>query len=359
MRIGRSVSAIFLMLFVTRMAAGQEVRPRVLTRSDLDGNVAVVDVAPHFVTTIKMPEAVNSVAIGDPALFQAEHSEREPQLVFVKALTTKPTETNLLISTFRGHEFSVLVVSRGEPKSATPPGVDFLLNYKAAGGFLIEPDFPSALVGQTVPVGSGTQVAAAGNSPTAAVPASRGNLSQAPLSMADPPSDVRVSGLDALLSRQEHAPLPALYGEHVAGETATGDQVRAGVSDVIDGGDHVIVLFSVVDPTDHAILLMPPQVQLGGKVKSGKIIRRSHWASAEQLPVMDFRLSKRRLAPGERADGVVLFERPPYKQSNETLFLQMAQAGAVDRPALAPIGFGISTLREEPDHGTGKATSGR
>ena len=66
-----------------------------------------------------------------------------------------------------------------------------------------------------------------------------------------------------------------------------------------------------------------------------------------QLPVEDFRLSKRRLAPGERADGVVMFERPPYKQSTETLFLQVADAGAVDKPALAPIGFGINELRKE------------
>ncbi len=39
--------------------------------------------------------------------------------------------------------------------------------------------------------------------------------------------------------------------------------------------------------------------------------------------VLDYRLSKRRLGPRERADGVLLFERPPYKQSNETLLLQM------------------------------------
>lgn len=362
MRMGRNIWAIGVILFGIRMVAGQvqeEVRPRVLTKADLDGNVAVVEVAPHFVTAIKMPETVNSVAVGDPTLFEVEHSEREPQLVFVKALTTKPAETNVLISTSRGHESSLLLVSRGEEKSTRPSSVDFLLNYRAAAGFLIEPDYPSALVGKTVPVGPETQASAPGNSATQATATSPAKLSQPPVSPADPPDDARTGGLDALLSRQERAPLPALYGEHVAGETATGDQVRAGVSNVIDGGDHVIVLFSVIDPTDHPILLMPPQVQLGGKVRSGKIIHRLHWASAEQLPVVDFRLSKRRLGPGERADGVVLFERPPYKQSNETLFLQMAEAGAVDRPALAPIGFGISTLREESDHGTGNATSGR
>jgi hypothetical protein len=99
---------------------------------------------------------------------------------------------------------------------------------------------------------------------------------------------------------------------------------------------------------------MPPQVQLGGKSKSGKIIKHDRWSTAEELAVIDFRLSRRRIAPGERADGVVLFERPPYKQSNETLFLQMAESGAVDRPALAPIGFGVSTSGEEGRHGRGQ-----
>jgi len=49
----------------------------------------------------------------------------------------------------------------------------------------------------------------------------------------------------------------------------------------------------------------------------------------------------------------VLFDRPPYKQSNETLLLQVAESGAVDRPALAPVGFGISTA-SEAQNGRGK-----
>ena len=69
---------------------------------------------------------------------------------------------------------------------------------------------------------------------------------------------------------------------------------------------------------------------------------------------MDFRWSKRRLGPKERSDGIVIFERPPYKQSNETLLLQIAEAGAVDRPALAPIGFGISKFAEEKNGKQGK-----
>jgi hypothetical protein len=158
--------------------------------------------------------------------------------------------------------------------------------------------------------------------------------------------------LDGLLRRQQEAPLPALYGERIEGENVKGDRLRAGISEVIDGGQEVIVLFSVVNTSKHAILLMPPQVQLGGKNKTGKIVKHDRWSAAEQLAVADFRLSRRRVGAGERADGVVVFERPPYKQSNETLFLQMAESGAVDRPALAPIGFGVSSLRQEADHGT-------
>ena len=69
----------------------------------------------------------------------------------------------------------------------------------------------------------------------------------------------------------------------------------------------------VINPSNHAIALMPPQVQLGGKIKK-------KWTTAEQLPVTDYRLSTRRLGAGARADGVVVFERPAFKQANETLF---------------------------------------
>jgi len=60
------------------------------------------------------------------------------------------------------------------------------------------------------------------------------------------------------------------------------------------------------------------------------------------------------LVVGVSRHGVVVFERPPYKQSNETLLLQMAESGAVDRPALAPIGFGISTFGEKQHGKSGK-----
>lgn len=349
----------FLILIArTTVTFGQvpQVEPQILTKTELEGRVTVIEVAPRFVTTIRLPEPVNSVVVGNPSEFQVEHSEREPRLVFVKALTTKSAKTNLLISTASGHQASLLLVNRGESASQDGIKVTFLVSYEPSRGFLVEPDaFPFAFVGQRVDLapatldskirGGGLSKPSAGSS----LASKTDGLQQTEVS---PSQNVaEANGLDELLEQQRRSRLPALYGEHISDESERGGRVRAGVSRVIDHGQSVVVLFSVVNPSKHAILLMPPQVQLGGKVISGKVIRHSRRSTAEQLPVLDFRLSKRRVGPGERADGVVLFERPPYKQSNETLLLQVAEAGTVDRPALAPIGFGVSTLSEDQNGG--------
>ena len=93
-----------------------QVRPQVVGRPIRDGQVTTVYLAPRYATAIRMPEPVNSVVVGDPGSFSAEHSDREPQLVFVKPITPKPAQTNLLISTTRGLQVSLLLVSRGETK---------------------------------------------------------------------------------------------------------------------------------------------------------------------------------------------------------------------------------------------------
>jgi len=53
-----------------------------------------------------------------------------------------------------------------------------------------------------------------------------------------------------------------------------------------------------------------------------------------------------------------VFERPGFKQSSETLFLQVADSGAVDKPALAPIGLWYQQFFEEdPPMETGRKGS--
>ena len=336
-----------------------EVRPQVTGRAVQEGQVTAVYLAPRFATAIRMPDAVNSVVLGDPESFTAEHSEREPQIVFVKPITTKASQTNLLITTARGYQASLLLISRGESARAQPD-VDFMMRYRPAGKFVIEPSAPSVSIAQTVALPTSSQIVEPVGSATGGSRSTVERVSFGPGRVDAPanpgaPAGVRPStqnadaglGLDALLARQSLAPLPALYGEK-PGIAPPGKQIlKAGVSEVIDHGKEVVVLFSVLNVQDHAGELMPPQVQLGGKVKKGTIMRHSAWSNSEQLPVEEFRMSQRRIGPGERADGVLVFRRPSFKQSNETLLLQMADSGAVDRPALAPIGFGISTLRQK------------
>ena len=62
------------------------VRPQVVGRAVQEGQVTTVYLAPRFATAIRMPDAVNSVVVGDPDSFSAEHSEKEPQIVFVKPI---------------------------------------------------------------------------------------------------------------------------------------------------------------------------------------------------------------------------------------------------------------------------------
>lgn len=338
---------VLLLLAGTGVATAQvqQIQPQILNREESDRRVTVVEVAPRFVTAIRLPETVSSVVVGDAASFLVEHSEREPKLVFVKALTTKPSETNLLIATISRHQVSLLLVNRGEDPSPEGRHVAFLIKYAPSTGFLVEPTvFPSSLIGQTVSL----QGSALGPSktPVVAARAAADVSTSSPktiLLRQDPAASGtsrETAGLDELLQQQERTALPRLYGEHITQDSEQGDLMRAGVGRVIDRGQEVVVLFSVVNSSKHSILLMPPQVQIGGRLHN-------RWSTAEQLPVMDFRLNRRRLGQGERADGVVLFRRPPYKQSNETLLLQIAESGAVDRPALVPIGFGISTVPED------------
>ena len=315
-------------------ASSGALNPVILTRASLDEKVITLRLLPRVATSIRMPEPINSVVIGDPEHFQAEHSEHEPELVTVKPVSTEPEQTNLLITTTQGHQVNLLLVSSGQQSGGTQT-VDLLLEYgkPTRGSFLVEETPISAsLIAETKKLDiPSKQPEAAQIRPPAELAKTSGTV-----------DGTSRAALDRLLDRQKQAALPVLFGQH-PDQVEAGLRVKAGVSEVLDEGQDVVVLFSAVNPANHAIEILPPQVQLGGKVKK-------KWTAAEQLHVIDFRLSTRRLGAGQRADGVVVFERPSFKQSNETLFLQVADSGAVDLPALAPIGFGISSVRGGSAH---------
>jgi hypothetical protein len=314
----------------TNKSAHASYRFNVLTRTALDDKIIALRLAPNIATSVRLPEPVNSVVVGSPECFAVEHSEGESQLVTIRPKKEEACESNLQITTVSGRH-ALLDLHNMGAVSGSSATVDILLQYvtQTPANFFVEQSEPSLFVAETRSLDAEpTKLPVAASTGTVVTPAVLATS-------VEPSPGARA--LDTLLTRQERAPLPQLYGQK-PGEIAAGKRVMAGVSDVIDNGSQVIVLFSVYNPAHHAIDILPPQVQLGGKVKK-------KWTIGEQLPVSDYRLSGHRLGPRQRVDGVVRFERPAFKQSNETLFLQVADSGAVDKPALAPIGFGISTIQ--------------
>ena len=114
----------------------------------------------------------------------------------------------------------------------------------------------------------------------------------------------------------------------------------AALGDVREKGDEMLVAYSVMNTTDHWIEILPPQVELNSPNLDGdKKKNKKREILAEQVPITDYRLNMRHLAPGERADGAVQFARPGFKQSKDRLLLQLATASAVDTPLLMPVPF--------------------
>jgi len=283
---------------------------RILRRSIVPGKIVALNVGLNFATAIRLPETVSSVVVGDPARFKVEHSEKEPRMVFVKPINSDgAAQSNLLISTVAGRSVSVLVRSEDNQPERTVGNdsirpVHLVLDLLPEKGFLIEEASPSSslLVAETVP------------------------LENANSEVVRDPRPARTQPLiESLLESQRKSSLPSLRG----------NLLGAGISQVYANGQEMFVLFSVVNHGKQTIELLPPQVQLAGTRGKGR-------GSVEQISVGEYRLTRRRLGAGERADGVVNFDRPSFKQSYESYFLQLAESAAIDRPTLTPIDLGRS-----------------
>jgi hypothetical protein len=312
MRQGIVLSFVTVILWIGTIEAQENSAPRRATRVVFDGHIAIVHLAQHFTTTILLPEPVSSVIVGDPGLFLAEHSPNEPLLVFVKPLSAAG-ETNILISTSNGRQFPLLLKSRTESGQSNGE-FDLLVVCRGTGTSFIEESYPTSLIAETLALG-------------------------APISNQENgrPVSSATDRLSALVERQRNGPLPKLQG----------DRLKVGIGTVEQHDSQLIVLFSVVNSTAEVVELMAPQLQLASYVKSGILGKSSRWTTVDQIPVLEFRLDKRRLIPGARVDGVVVFERPALKQSNESLVLQISEAARVDQPVLVPIRFSVNSIAED------------
>jgi hypothetical protein len=291
----------------TVTATPGEVKPAVTDLPVSGNSVTDLHLRPLFTTTIRLPEAVTSVAVGAPTLFEVEHSDQEPRLVFVKPSTKGSATSNLVIALQSGQEISMRLLSSGDGGN-TP--VDFVVNYRPPQSFLI-----------------GSSDAAIHSVETA---------------RDEKPRTVPV--IDQALKTQAEIATPDWVGGLAQNEKnpdrkAIGKPLVAALGDVREKGDEMLVAYSVMNTTDHWIEALPPQVELNSPNLGGDKKKKKREILAEQIPITDYRLNVRRLAPGERADGAVQFARPGFKQSKDRLLLELATASAVDTPLSMPVAF--------------------
>ena len=315
------VHAIAIAAFVASSAAAQQgqdtsnagegrrgVQPIISEIPVSTSSVRDVHLQPLFTTTIRLPDVVSSVAVGAPTLFTAEHSDQEPKLVYVKPSTAKASESNLVITMQNGETISLRLLSDGAGAINAP--VDFVVDYKPQTSFFIA----SADGGPAKPKTSNDQ-------------------------------EKKPDTLDQALDGQSRVATPAWQ----AGTTLVpkGKQqkepqsIEGALGEIRESHGAMLVAYSVRNQSDHWIEVLPPQVEISSPGAKDELKKKAkkQVVLAEQVPVEGFRVNGRRLAPGQRIDGVVTFARPGFKQSQEKLLLQLASANSVDEPLLLPVPF--------------------
>jgi len=277
--------------------------PRVLpdariVRLTLDTqSVTVLHLRPGYVSSVRLPEDVSSVVLGNPGTFKAEHSEAEPRLVFLKPITASRAETNALITTRTGREISLHLVSVGS--SDRTGAVDFVLQYDLPHTFLLGNSQSSFVIGPTKSLVPEPLPSTVGSN----APATR---IQEPI-------------------RPQRDPNPHWQGK----------LLQVAVGRITEKDQQMTVEFSVLNASSKTIELLPPQIQLAG----GSNDKHKKTVKADPLPIKDYTMTIRRLPPGAIADAVVVFDRPSFKESREQMLLQVAQAEGVDQPVLVPVAF--------------------
>ncbi|HEV2990202.1 MAG TPA: hypothetical protein VG759_17290 [Candidatus Angelobacter sp.] len=293
-----------LLLIAAAAASGQTPpasralpQPRIATLTLDSEAITVLHLRPGYVSSIRLPEEVSSVVLGDPDGFKAEHSPAEPLLVYVKPTTLKPDQTNLLINTKAGHQVSLHLVSDGRAEESG--NVDFVLEFERPRSFLVSESTSSFLVAETRNIGAQEEAPAE----------KKGRIG---------PAD------QALLNQMR-----------ISTQDWQGKKLQAAIGQITQSGDLMTVGYSVLNTSDRSIDLLPPQIELAGPSKH----RKGQSIKSELIPIQEYKTTLKHLAPGARSDGVVMFGRPNFKQSTEGLMLRVAQADEVDRPVLVSFAF--------------------
>jgi len=214
--------------------------------------------------------------------------------VFFKTTSMKPVRTNALITTKAGREVSLSLISSG--KQGPNEAVDYVVNFEGPRGFLLSTTHPSALIAESK----------------------------------------TVVDENSLVSKGPSGELPNLWlqNPHWKGKAL---RIAVGRPDAKAG--QTAVPFAILNTSSETIEILPPQIELSSSSKG----RKRKDIKAEPVPIAEYTVTTRILDSGARADGVVVFERPTFKESGERLLLVISQASQVDRPTVAEIAFVSAT----------------
>ena len=303
-----------MLLPLPALAADHAVPARVATLTIDPREVTILHLRPEFESSIRMPEEVTSVILGSPGAFKAEHNEGEPQYVYVKPITKEPAQSNLLIATKSGQHVTIELISAGASAASDTPPVDFLIEYRTTRSFLVAGDTPGPIAQKTTDKGQERKT----NSRAAERSSGAG--------------DAPRSAIDEVFAQQAQINAP----EWTKWE---GRQIETSVGGVRQWKNETVVAYSIFNNSDASVEIVPPQIQIAGRKPDKKKSKKSKGILSDQMEIRDYKLSTTRLEPGARADGVVVFDRPNFKESTEQLFLQIAQADQVDRPILIRLPF--------------------
>jgi hypothetical protein len=306
----RWILPVALLIPLRLSATDTPVGARVATITINPREITVLHLRPEFESTIRMPEEITSVILGSPGDFKAEHNEGEPEYVYVKPITKEAAQSNLLIATKSGQHVTLELVSDGAGVTNQSQPVDFLIEYRSSRSFLIAGDSEATAI-----------LTAPGREPNHSVGGGDVTSNSAPL-----------SSLDEEFKQQQRINAPKW--------TKWQDkQIETSIGDMRQLSNESVISYSILNSSNEPVEIVPPQIQITGRQATKKKKKEGKGIISDQLEIRDYRLSTTRLEAGERADGVVVFDRPNFKESTEKLFLQIAQADQVDRPILIRLPF--------------------
>jgi hypothetical protein len=297
------------------------VTPAVEFNPIIESQVQDIHLRPLYTTAIKVPQAVSSIAVGAPTLFEAEHKDQEPNLVFVKPSTHAPAESNLLIALVNGDTISVRLLSPGDAGSSDP--VDFVVDFSK---------HRSLFGGTTNPV-------------TAASPAGRAEPQVSTMLTGDAAKLTPIPALDAsgALSNQGGVAAPTYLTAKdltklIKANALAPNSIAIAIGEIRQEQDSMVVSFSVLNVSPKWVTIMPPQIELTNPLQSKKD-KKKNGTFAVPVAVSDYKLENPKLPPGARADGSVTFPKPDSKLAREGLLLHVAISGAIDTPIYYPLPF--------------------